>query len=178
MIDIKEIMQFAMKAHSGQMYGNLPYITHLSDVYRVLLEFSITEEHVLCAAWLHDVLEDTEYHYSEIVHITDEQTAEIVYCITDELGRNRKERKEKTWPKLQSNNQAIIVKQADMIANIRQGMTEKSSKLKMYTREYPKFREYFEGHGSNNLWNELDTLLEFKLEDVPEEPFFPPLHIP
>ena len=159
MLDMKEVMQFAMKAHEGQMYGNFPYTTHLSDVYKVLQEFGVMDQNILAGAWLHDVLEDTEYHYSEIKQRFGLPIAEIVFSITDELGRNRKERKEKTWPKLKMNGRAFVVKQADMIANARQGTFEKSDILNMYIKEYPKFKSYFNGLGMDVLWNELDKLL-------------------
>lgn len=159
MIDIKDVMQFAMKAHGDQMYGNLPYITHLSDVYRVLLKIGIQDVEILSTAWLHDVLEDTAYHYSAIVQLTNKNVAEMVYAITDELGRNRRERKEKTWPKLIKNEKAIVVKQADMLANVNQGIVEGSSLLNMYKKEYPAFKKYFGDHGCTDLWEELNRLI-------------------
>lgn len=173
MIDIKEVMQFAMKAHGGQMYGNLPYITHLSDVYRVLLEFGYHNLDLLASAWLHDVLEDTEYHYSDIVNLTDESTAQMVYAVTDELGRNRKERKKKTWPKIAKNSGAMVLKQADMISNVRQGLSEESKKLNMYRKEYTAFKDYFIHMGNQDMWVELDRLLIDKLD---EENFFKQLN--
>lgn len=159
MLEMREVIQFAMKAHRGQMYGNLPYIVHLSDVYKVLVEFDIDEQTILAGAWLHDVLEDTEYHYSDIKEMFGFEVAEIVFAVTDELGRNRRERKDKTWPKILKHPRAITLKQADMIANARQGIFEGSDILNMYKKEYPKFKSYFKGRGIDRLWEELDRLL-------------------
>jgi hypothetical protein len=75
------------------------------------------------------------------------------------MGRNRKERKEKTWPKLLQNNHAVILKQADMIANMRMGKRENSTLLEMYKKEYPAFKEYFKETGNKELWEELDKII-------------------
>lgn len=159
MLYMKDVIEFAMKAHQGQMYGNFPYIKHLSDVYMVLVEFGVHDQSILAGGWLHDVLEDTEYHYSEIKQNFGLEIAEIVFAITDELGRNRKERKEKTWPKLKENEKAFIVKQADMLANVRQGMWEGNDILNMYKKEFPKFKQHFKPLGRANLWTALEAVL-------------------
>ncbi len=58
--------------------------------------------------------------------------------MTDELGRNRKERKEKTLPKIAALYDAIVVKLADRIANMRNS-TKKGHKMsKMYVRKNMK----------------------------------------
>jgi len=167
MIELQDIMRFAIKAHDRQMYGEFPYSTHLSDVYGVLLEFEILDKEILFASWLHDTLEDTHHSYNDVKVLAGENVAEIVYAVTDELGRNRKERHEKTWPKIKANEKAMILKQAYMVANIRMGIREKSSLRKMYRKEYPAFREFFYPLGNEKLWNELDILLRH--ENVKEE---------
>ncbi len=161
MIEMKEVMRFAMSAHNGQMYGDFPYITHLSDVYKTLIEFQHSDPVILASAWLHDVLEDTEHHYADIKKLFGTEVAEVVYAVTDELGRNRKERKEKTWPKIKANRKALVVKQADMLANVRQGTFENSDILNMYKKEFPTFKTYFAGmNGDPELWSALTLLIE------------------
>jgi len=151
---------FASKVHDGQMYGNVPYIVHLSDVYVVLHDHNITDENILVAAWLHDTIEDTTATYSKIEKRFNKEIAEIVYCLTDELGRNRKERHEKTYPKLKKNKKAIVVKQADRLANIKTGLREGNDLLYMYIKEYPEFRKQLKPHGGDKkMWKELDDLL-------------------
>jgi len=152
------VMKYAIDAHEGQKYGKFPYIVHLIDVHAVLLEFNVKDQDILASAFLHDLLEDTEFHYSDVKKLFGHEIAEIVYAITDEKGRNRKERKDKTWPVLILNDKAVILKQADMIANIRMGRRENSDMVKMYREEYPAFKEYFKGHGLKEFWDELDKL--------------------
>ena len=162
MLDLKEIIRYAVRSHEGQFYGNFPYSTHLSDVYDVLIEFGIQDSVLLAGAWLHDILEDRDRNYADIKRIADIEVAEVVYAVTDEKGKNRKERHEKTWPGILSIERAIVLKQADMIANMRRGIREKSRQLQMYRKEYPEFRVYFYPKGNKDLWIELDRLAEHK----------------
>lgn len=86
----------------------------------------------------------------------------MVYCVTDELGRNRKEKKEKTLPKTASNPDAIILKLADRIANIEHG-----GKVDMYRKEYQEFKGALFLNTPNDgksMWEYLDKLMGVKVE--------------
>lgn len=151
---------FAARAHEGQLYGNLPYIVHLSDVYITLFEYGIKSPPVLVAGWLHDTIEDTNITYSKILKEFDKEVAEMVFALTDELGRNRKDRHEKTYPKLQKNSDSIIVKQADRLANIKTGIREENPMLDMYRKEYKEFKNKLQPYGGlPEMWNNLDKYL-------------------
>ena len=78
------------------------------------------DESIIIGTILHDTLEDTTLSYNDIKKAFGKEVAEIVYCVTDELGRNRNERKEKTYPKIKANWKATVVKICDRIANITQ----------------------------------------------------------
>jgi len=106
---------------------------------------------------MHDVIEDRQFNYNDIKQISNERTADIVFDVSDELGKNRKERKSKTWPKLDKNTDAVTVKQGDMLANIRMG--NNPGKQKMYKEEYTAFRKRFRGLGNERLWDSLDKKL-------------------
>jgi (p)ppGpp synthase/HD superfamily hydrolase len=88
---------------------------------------------IACA--LHDTLEDTSLSYNDIQKAFGKEVAEIVFCVTDELGRNREERKEKTYPKIQSNWKATVVKICDRIANIEQSRSYNQKLFDMYKKE-------------------------------------------
>ena len=163
---IKKAQAFAQKAHSAQTYDQYPYFKHLEDVYNVLIEFGYTYEPLLAASFIHDVLEDTATSYSDLKKEFGEEIAEIVYCMTDEMGRNRKEKKEKTYPKIRSNPYSIILKLCDRIANVRHSKAtaeDGKSFSVMYKKEYIGFRWalYVSGH-AQELWDELDKLMEFE----------------
>ncbi len=148
-----EARMVADKAHGEQPYDEMfPYTKHLDDVVGVLKEFGYSGKYVV-AGYLHDVIEDTGVSYNDIKHHFGVEVAEIVFCVTDELGRNRKERKEKTLPKTASNPDAIIVKLADRIANVRHG-----GKVKMYSKEHSEFKSflYTPGH-CDELWSSLES---------------------
>ena len=86
--------------HKGQMYGEeLPYTYHLAQVVSVLERFGIKDEDLLVAAWLHDSLEDTAATKFHLEVTFGNRVADLVWRVTNESGKNRKERHEKTYPK-------------------------------------------------------------------------------
>lgn len=168
---IDEAKLVAIKAHSNQSYSEVfPYEKHLQDVVDILIKFGFTQPEYLIAGWLHDSSEDTTLHYNDIRQHFGEEVAEIVFAVTDELGRNRKERKLKTFPKIRANNKAITIKLADRMANISHGLRMNSKQVQMYRKEYPEFRKaLYETNpnfmGSNEgLWGALDKLVS----EIPE----------
>lgn len=160
---IKAAMEFGHKAHASQMYDHFPYFKHLEDVSKVLVRFGYTDGLYQACAFLHDSIEDTATSYSDIKKVFGEEIAEVVYCMTDEIGRNRKEKKEKTLPKIRSNPDSIVVKLADRIANIEHTLahTPENDFLGMYKREHKAFRWalYVPGH-CDEMWAYLDGLMK------------------
>jgi (p)ppGpp synthase/HD superfamily hydrolase len=157
----KEARMVAVKAHSNQSYDEIfPYEKHLDDVVDVLKRFGFSGKFIV-AGYLHDAIEDDGISYNDINRHFNTEVAEMVYCVTDELGRNRKEKKEKTLPKTASNPDAIILKLADRIANIEHG-----GKIDMYAKEYQEFKGalYLNTPASGRpMWEHLDKLLQINL---------------
>jgi (p)ppGpp synthase/HD superfamily hydrolase len=157
----KEARMVAVKAHSNQSYDEIfPYEKHLDDVVDVLKRFGFSGKFIV-AGYLHDAIEDDGISYNDINRHFNKEVAEMVYCVTDELGRNRKEKKEKTLPKTASNPDAIILKLADRIANIEHG-----GKIDMYAKEYQEFKGalYLNTPASGRpMWEHLDKLLQINL---------------
>ena len=154
---------FALRCHSGHMYGNKAYSFHLQSVVDVAKEFDLPEE-VVTSCWLHDVIEDCGVTYQQIKKRFGEDIAENVYSVTDELGRNRKERKSKTYPKIRSNEMALCVRLCDRISNVRQAQADSNVNfLKMYKKEHEDFRSHLYWSGANEktmaLWEALDSLI-------------------
>lgn len=158
---------YAIKAHGLQTYDGYPYKKHLEDVSEVLTRFGYTEETPIGfllqpASYLHDLLEDTSVTKEELVSLFGEKIADIVECVTDEPGDNRKDRKSKTYAKTAYNPNAIILKLADRIANVENSLpiTKKRS-LDMYKKEHHDFRQYLYYPGlSDRMWYHLDELLK------------------
>lgn len=156
----REAEEVASLAHQGQKYGKIfPYTKHLRDVVEILKQHGFSGKYIV-AGWLHDAIEDGNVSYNDILKYFGEEVAEMVYCVTDELGRNRKERKEKTLRKTASNPDAIVLKLADRLANIQSG-----GKVDMYVKEYADFRGLLfpcSNTQSKSLWMALDNILGYK----------------
>jgi len=76
---------YAKEKHRGQFrkYNNRPYITHPARVAaRVMLFDNVTEDEI-CAAWLHDVVEDCGVEVSEIANLFGETVAKLVSELTN-----------------------------------------------------------------------------------------------
>jgi (p)ppGpp synthase/HD superfamily hydrolase len=160
----KEARMVAVKAHSNQSYDEIfPYEKHLDDVVDVLKRFGFSGKFIV-AGFLHDSIEDDGISYNDIRKHFGIEVAEMVYCVTDELGRNRREKKEKTLPKTASNPSAIILKLADRIANIEHG-----GKIDMYNKEYQEFKGALylnTPEDGKKMWEHLDSLLGIEIKEL------------
>ena len=161
--DIREARMVSIQAHGNQTYDDIyPYKKHLDDVVDVLKRFGYAGKY-LVAGYLHDIIEDTSLSYNKVKKFYGLEVAEMVYCVTDELGRNREEKKRKTLPKTASNSDAIIIKLGDRIANIEHG-----GKIEMYAKEYNQFRDALQPNSpkteeARSMWLHLEGLLNLQV---------------
>lgn len=110
---VAEAFQFAVNAHGNQMYGNLPYFTHLLAVAENLPN---PTENELVAAMLHDTVEDTNVGFYEIERRFGGSVVDIVHLVTkdDDLDY-----KDNILRIIKSKNySAMRVKWADNLANM------------------------------------------------------------
>jgi (p)ppGpp synthase/HD superfamily hydrolase len=136
---------------------------HIKQVVKIAEELGY-DESIVIASVLHDTLEDTTLSYNDIKKAFGKEIAEIVYCVTDELGRDRTERKEKTYPKIKSNWKATVVKICDRIANIRQSKEYNKGLFDMYKKEHEPFCKWLMSNEhpydeTNKAWDKLGRLL-------------------
>lgn len=135
--------EMQVKAHEEQKYGEYPYSYHIEHVEDVFRRFYQRSEEGLAAVFiaicLHDALEDTSLTREEIQTELNEDIATLVWRVTDEPGKNRKERKEKTYLKTREDERAIIIKLADRIANVESCQSSNNRLLKMYQKEHAEF---------------------------------------
>jgi (p)ppGpp synthase/HD superfamily hydrolase len=84
--DVKKVYAaflFAAEAHSGVMRKDgSPYITHPLEVARTLADLYMDAD-VICAALLHDVIEDTKHSKQEIIDEFGLSTANLVDGVTN-----------------------------------------------------------------------------------------------
>ena len=158
----REARMVAVKLHASQSYDEIfPYEKHLDDVVEVLKRFGFSGVYII-AAYLHDSMEDGAISYSKIKKYFGVEVADMVYSVTDEMGRGRKEKKEKTLPKTAKSPKGIILKLGDRIANIEHG-----GKIDMYAEEYDQFKGalYLNTPADGKpMWDHLEVLLGINVE--------------
>lgn len=107
----KKALELAKKVHQGQFYGKKPYTFHLLKVYK-LLKTVTKDEDILCAALLHDCIEDSKVDYNQIKKEFGQRVADLVKEVTKDKSRVKEgEFHIKT-------KDAFIIKLADMLHNL------------------------------------------------------------
>jgi (p)ppGpp synthase/HD superfamily hydrolase len=134
---VKRAKEFAITVHGDQKYGEFGYRIHLQAVESVLLRFGVLDEELRSAAWTHDTLEDTHATYEELETFFGLRVATVVAALSEPKGGNRKWRHEQTYPRIRANQDAIVVKLADRIANVEANGTQ----VNMYKKEHPEFKK-------------------------------------
>jgi (p)ppGpp synthase/HD superfamily hydrolase len=123
---ISEARRFAKQAHEAidhrRKYTNDPYIVHPASVAKLVATVT-SDESMICAAWLHDVVEDTNITLNEIREKFGEDIAALVADLTDiskSDDGNRKIRKQIDLEHTRNASpRAKSVKLADLIDNSR-----------------------------------------------------------
>ena len=169
---VDRAIEFARIKHNTpsdcQRYGSLPYTVHTDAVaavgerymYYIPLEL---RDKVRAALHLHDTIEDTDVSEKLLTKLFGAEVADIVFRVSNERGRNRKERNFKTYPKIWRNEYAIFVKLADRIANTTNSKNTGYKMFKTYKAEYAVFRYALKVNGCfPDMWAELDELNDFK----------------
>ena len=116
--------QFAAEKHRHQRRKDAqasPYINHPIALASLLAnEGAIEDPEVLCAALLHDTIEDTETTAEELRAEFGDAIAEIVLEVTDDKTLPAAERKRlQVVHAPSSSHKAQLVKLADKICNVR-----------------------------------------------------------
>ena len=122
-----KIIAFAIESHAkvNQTYDGKPYSVHLIMAFIQGMRFIhiIPEERredVLNALWLHDTVEDCRLTYNDILKMTNKKVADLVYAVTNEKGRNRKQRANSKYYKgIREEQDAIFIKMSDRLANVK-----------------------------------------------------------
>ncbi len=136
---------FAIEAHGDQLYAGKPYIFHLTQVVNVLQEFGYeTDIDLLVAGYLHDTLEDTKVVPAQIQTGFGMHVYEMVFAVSG-FGSTRANRTENTVTKLHNYPEAIALKMADRLVNMRFSSKDSRKHFNMYIDELPKYEELFYG---------------------------------
>ena len=121
---VVEALSFAAERHRDQRRkdpARTPYINHPIALMRVLcLEAKIQDPLVLCAALLHDTVEDTGTTAQEIEVRFGLAVSEVVVELTDDKRLSKAERKRlQVLHAPRASQPARLVKLADKICNLR-----------------------------------------------------------
>lgn len=163
MTQAKKAKDYALQKHAGQVHGTRPFIFHLSEVVDTLHEFGYHDDDLTAAAWLHDVVEDTDVTIEEVYREFGPRIGDLVDALTDGEGATRLEKKQKPYRTIPHVPGAVIVKLADRIANVRHTLSEGSTAdryRETYKREHVGFCKALKRLGeAQQMWVCLDNLL-------------------
>jgi GTP diphosphokinase / guanosine-3',5'-bis(diphosphate) 3'-diphosphatase len=117
-------LAFAAHKHRDQRRKDpaaSPYINHPIALADVLVnEGGVTDVEVLCAALLHDTVEDTDTTHEELANAFGSRVARIVAEVTDDQALPKAERKRLQVERAAHlSPEAKLVKLADKICNLR-----------------------------------------------------------
>ena len=137
-------LAFAAHKHRDQRRKDpeaSPYINHPIALADVLVnEGGVTDFEVLCAALLHDTVEDTATSPEELAEAFGRRIADIVAEVTDDTRLPKAERKRLQIEHARTlSPQARLVKLADKICNLRDVAERPPAKWDLQRRQ-----EYFE----------------------------------
>ncbi len=173
--DLTAAIDFATNAHRGQFRDGdcpLPYITHPLDVLaNVRYVGEVTDPAVLCAAVLHDVVEESPVEPDEIEVQFGPDVRQLVQELTRQEPNSEQIQgmtKEEIWELRSSmlleeigqmSRRAQTVKLGDRLSNLREARrTKESSKLHRYNRQTAKILEIIPKEANPGLWNAVREL--------------------
>ena len=172
MMDDSEIVQnakrYAQEKHKNQKRkdGITTYFEHLEGVVNRLKNLGITDKDILCAAWLHDIIEEGNVTFEQINERFGREIAVLVLSLSKEKNIAIKDREEQYINQLKNATfQAKIIKLCDISANLKDlsnapiSKTQKNKQIKKilhYLRvikneisenksQYPRIQEIIDG---------------------------------
>ena len=105
----------------------------------------------LMATWGHDLIEDTRVSYNDVKTHLGQEVADIIFAVTNEKGKNRKERaNDKYYEGIRNTKGAVFVKLCDRIANVQYSKMTKSRMFEMYGKENQEFTKSLGWNGSKD----------------------------
>ncbi len=119
---------FAARAHRHQLRrdGRTPYYSHCARVaMTVALKFGCTNDRVLAAALLHDVIEDTDTDYDDLLKRFGPEVADLVAAMTKDMRLVESQREPAYDAQLADGPwEARLIKLADVYDNLTDAETD------------------------------------------------------
>lgn len=160
---ISEKTQWVLEQHrnTNQKYDSyLPYEFHLNMVVYVMNRYKHHVEtnsyhDVMLACLGHDLIEDARVTYNDVKSALGVRVAELVYALTEEKGKNRKERhNDKYFQGLKDIKYGIFIKLCDVIANVEYSKMTGNRMFEMYQKEFDYFSSQI-GYDNNFLYKDM-----------------------
>jgi hypothetical protein len=109
--------------------------------------------------WGHDLIEDARITYNDLVEKVGPQVADIIYCCTEEKGKDREGRHNvKYYMELAENRLAVFVKLCDIMANVTYSILTGSTMYPKHKREHEKTMKYLYREEFKPMYEYLDKL--------------------
>lgn len=173
----RKAWNFAKEAHKGQIrkFINKPYFgAHVVKVNGIVKQYT-TDEDLLCAALLHDVIEDC-FEDSEVgYHIIEEEFGKRVADIVMELTSSKEDIDDNYNSKadylivkmIHMSDDALIIKLSDRLQNISDAFTASERFRTKYFQETVQIMDELEGHRRyNRVQSLLVNQIKMKLDNI------------
>ena len=130
---VKSAELFAKKKHLGQLRkdGTTTVYVHLKSVVNRLKNIEMIDEDVLAAAWLHDIIENTDTTFDEIDQLFGKKVALLVLSLTKDNNVSKIVQEQQYVKQLRrSSLEAKMIKLCDIASNLKQIHNSSMSKTK------------------------------------------------
>lgn len=172
---VHDAVAFAARAHAFvrqvRKYTGEPYIVHPIDVMMKVTEAVQYDEHMLAAAVLHDVVEDTKVKLWEVEANFGVHVSTLVHELTEpEWEGNRAARKLLERERLATISPAAqTVKLADLISNSNSIVALDHDFAKVYLREKAAILQVMK-QGDQGLWQRAWEIIPDRYKETDDDP--------
>lgn len=151
----------ASKSHEGQTRkSGEPYLNHCIEISKIIKdEWGITNENYLCAALLHDIVEDTDLSLKQLQIEFGNETAELIEGVTKLQTSTDKETLKKVLNKTYLNPGVAVIKLADRLHNMRTlGFMSQEKQIEKASETLDVYTKLAESLGMWQVKTELEDL--------------------
>lgn len=153
--------EFATQAHKNQYRKNahIPYISHPIRVAE-RLEASGCSDELICAGYLHDVVEDTPYEIDDIERQFGPRVAHLVAAHTEDKSKSWQERKQHTIDILKGAEKEIkyliVADRLDNLLDLKQDLARQGPTVWNNFNAGPDRQEWYNKEIAKSMCTGLD----------------------
>jgi len=164
---LKKAKAFAEEAHRGQLRKNsdIPYITHPNRVAVRLKQAGASDE-LVCAGYLHDVVEDTPVEIEDIKEKFGMKVAHFVAAHTEDKSKSWQERKQHTIDTIKNADKEvkylIVADKLDNLLSLEKDLQDQGSKIWKNFNAGPDQQKWYYVSIAENMYTGLAK------QDIPD----------